>query len=76
MNPRVNNVKYEPPYKLQLTFNNGEVKEFDFANYLVYPAFCSKVKAYMGTVVWDEEIDFDPDTLYLESKSIATFPIK
>jgi hypothetical protein len=82
MNPRVNNVKYEPPYKLQLTFNNGEVKEFDFANYLVYPvyeklknpAFCSKVKAYMGTVVWDEEIDFDPDTLYLESKSIATIP--
>ena len=84
MNPRVNQVQYEHPYKLLLTFNNGEVKEFDFKKYLVYPvyknlsdpAYCSKVKACYGTAVWDEEIDFDPDTLYLESKEIEVIPAK
>ena len=78
MNPRVHDVKYKPPYKLLLTFTNGEIKEFDFVNYLNYPVyqklkdpvFCSTVKAFMGTVVWDEEIDFAPDTLYLESKPV------
>ena len=84
MNPRVNQVQYEHPYKLLLTFNNGEVKEFDFKNYLDYPVYkklsdpvyCNKVKACYGTAVWDEEIDFDPDTLYLESKAIEIIPAK
>jgi Protein of unknown function (DUF2442) len=75
MNPRVNDVYYKHPYKLMLTFNNGEIKEFDFANYLNYPVyeklknpvFCSTVKPFMGTAVWDDDIDFPPDTLYLES---------
>jgi hypothetical protein len=78
MNPRVNDVKYKHPYKLILTFNNGELKEFDFVNYLNYPVyeklknpfFCSTVKVFLGTVVWDDEIDFAPDTLYLESKPV------
>ncbi len=78
MNPRVNDVKYKHPYKLILTFNNGELREFDFFNYLKYPVyeklkdpiFCSTVKTFMGTAVWDEEIDFAPDTLYLESKPV------
>lgn len=79
MNPRVKEVVYQHPYKLILTFSNGEVKLFDFENYLQYPvysklkdpAFCSKVKSFQGTAVWDEEIDFDPDSLYLEEKTIA-----
>ena len=78
MNPRVKNVKYEDPYKLVITFCNDEIKLFDLHGYLQYPvynalldtAFCKKVKVYQGTVVWNDEIDFDPDTLYLESKSI------
>ena len=79
MNPRVKQLHYQHPHKLLLTFNNGEVKLFDFKKYLSYPvyeklnnpAYCVKVKAYQGTAVWDEEIDFDPDTLYLESEAIA-----
>ena len=62
-----------------LRHNNGEVKEFDFINYLNYPVyekvkdpfFCSKVKIFNGTAIWDEETDFDPDTLYLDSKILV-----
>lgn len=78
MNPRVSAVKYKPGYKLILTFTNNEVKEFDFKPYLTYAvyqplhdeAFCNKVKILNGTVVWNENIDFDPDTLYLESTPV------
>ncbi len=75
MNPRVTQVKYESRYKLVLTFSNSEVKQFDFSNYLAYPiytplrdeSFCRRAKVFNGTVAWNDEIDFDPDTLYLES---------
>ena len=78
MNPRVAEVKYKHPYKLTLTLNNGELKEFDFVSYLNYPVyeklknpiFCSTVKVFLGTAVWDDDIDFAPDTLYLESKPV------
>lgn len=80
MNPRVTKVKYESPYKLLLNFSNGEVKEFVFSSYLNYPvylalkdeSFCQKAKVFNGTVIFDEETDFDPDTLYLESKRLTT----
>lgn len=79
MNPRVTEVQYESPYKLILTFANQEVKEFDFSNYLGYSvynilkdeAYCRKARVLNGTVVWDEFVDFDPDTLYLESKPLV-----
>lgn len=78
MNPTISFVKYKSPYKLVLTFTNKEVKEFDFGGYLNYPvyrplrdeAFCNKARVFNGTVVWDENIDFDPDRLYLESKPV------
>lgn len=80
MNPRVNHVDYKSRYKLVLTFSNGEIKEFDFSGYLEYPVYalladeslCRKVKVMNGTVSWSEDIDFDPDRLYLESKSLKT----
>jgi len=80
MNPRVTNVKYEFPYKLILSFTNGELKEFNFSSYLNYPvyevlkdeAFCKKAKVFNGTVIFDDITDFDPDTLYLESKRLVT----
>lgn len=75
MNPRVSLVQYQSPHKLLLTFTNKEIKVFDFSGYLKYPiytilndeAFCKKVKVFNGTVIWDENTDFDPDTLYIES---------
>ena len=78
MNPRVKIVRYKKPYKLILTFTNKEVKEFDLSKYLTVPVyeilkdetFCKKARVFNGTVVWNESTDFDPDTLYLESKTL------
>ena len=80
MNPRVRAVEYKSKYKLIITFQNNEVKEFNLSPYLHYPvfellndeSFCSKAKVFNGTVIWDDVTDFDPDTLYLESKLLAT----
>jgi len=80
MNPRVTAVEYKSKYQLILTFENSEMKEFDLSPYLHYPvfeqlndeSFCNKAKVFNGTVVWDDSTDFDPDTLYLESKPLAT----
>jgi hypothetical protein len=79
MNFRVSSAYYQSPYKLVLTFTNKEVKEFDFRGYLKYPIYrslknenyCNKVKVFNGTVSWDDFTDFDPDTLYLESKPLV-----
>ncbi|MGN6195833.1 MAG: DUF2442 domain-containing protein [Ginsengibacter sp.] len=79
MNPRIETVIYKSPYKLILSFTNGENKMFDISPYLTFPiyhdlideSFCSKIKTSNGTVAWNDEIDFDPDTLYLESKPVA-----
>jgi hypothetical protein len=78
MNPRVSAVEYQSPYTLILTFKNREVKEFSFSNYINYPvyeklkdeSYCRKARVFNGTVIWDEFTDFDPDTLYLESKPL------
>ena len=75
MNPRAKEILYESPYNLIVTFTNGEVKKFDLHPYLNYPiyedlkneTYCRKAKVCNGTIVWDEEIDMDPDRLYLES---------
>jgi hypothetical protein len=75
MNPRAKDILYKSPYNLIVTFTNGEVKKFDLQPYLDYPvyedlkneAYCSKAKVCNGTIVWDDEIDLDPDRLYLES---------
>ncbi|MBA3674836.1 MAG: DUF2442 domain-containing protein [Chitinophagaceae bacterium] len=78
MNPRAKNVEYENPYKLIITFTNGEVKLFDLQPYLAYPVYeplknellCSNAAVKYGTIVWNDEIDIDPDRLYLESKTL------
>ena len=76
MNPRISTVTANDDYTLLLTFNNGEVRHFDMTPYLGYPsfeplrqiAFFKLVRAGHGTVTWPKEIDFDPDTLYLEGQ--------
>lgn len=75
MNPRVKQVQPLENSRLRLTFANGEQRVFNATPYLVYPvfkrlanpAFFSLGHAEHGTVVWPENIDFCPDTLYLES---------
>jgi hypothetical protein len=75
MNPRVTDVDYKNPYRLILSFENKEIREFDLSPYLNYPVFkpltdeslCSKPQVFNGTVKWNDVIDFDPDTLFIES---------
>ncbi|MDP1634345.1 MAG: DUF2442 domain-containing protein [Gallionellaceae bacterium] len=76
MNPRINSVAANDDYTLLLTFTNGEIRHFDMVPYLGYPAFeplreivfFKLARASHGTVTWPKEIDFDPDTLYIEGR--------
>ncbi|MFZ2968407.1 MAG: DUF2442 domain-containing protein [Sulfuricurvum sp.] len=63
---------YLNDYKLLLTFENGEKKEFDCALLLDKKPFhvfndtnyFKKAKVEYGTLVWPNEIDIAPETLY------------
>ena len=90
MNPRVKNALPLENFRLRLTFANGEQRIFNVSPYLAYPAFkrlgnpafFSLAHAEHGTVVWPDNIDFCPDTLYMESVEedqegyLAGFPEK
>lgn len=78
MNPRVKFVQPNKDFTLNLTFDNNERKTFDVKPYLEYGVFKElkdlslfySVKPFLGTVQWQNEQDFCPDTLYLESVNI------
>ena len=65
-------------FTLKVTFSNGETRIFDMAPYLEFGVFQElkdlqyffKAGAKFGTVVWSNEQDICPDTLYEESKPI------
>ncbi|MFI3156903.1 MAG: DUF2442 domain-containing protein [Methylococcaceae bacterium] len=73
MTPDVVQVKALSDYCLEAVFENGERRLFDMKPLLSYPAFSAlteqnlfmKAHAAYGTVVWNDEIDLSPDTLYL-----------
>lgn len=79
MNPRVKTVKPQSNFHLLLEFTNGELRIFDVSPYLERGIFKElkstemffSVKIVDGTVQWQNEADFCPDTLYLESKQIS-----
>jgi hypothetical protein len=79
MNPRVKAVSFQRPHFLILTFSNNERKRFSFEPYIRYlvdrklenEVFAEKVYCVNGTVAWDDMIDFDPDTLYLEAEPLT-----
>lgn len=72
------NVKPKDDYLLFLEFENGEKKEFDCKTLfdkkpfqaLQDKRFFKRAKVAFGTVVWSDEIDIAPETLYIESISI------
>lgn len=78
MNPRITAVTASDDHMLLLTFTNGETRCFNITPYLGYPAFeplrqisfFKLARAGHGTVTWPNEIDFDPDTLYLEGRPV------
>lgn len=75
LGPRVIEVVPNDNYELLLTFNNGEKRKFDAKQLLdmrVFAplnniAFFKSVKVEFGTVVWPQDIDYCPDTLYEQS---------
>ena len=76
MNPRVTEVVPTDDYKLMLTFTDGQCGIYDCTGLLDFGVFQElRDKAYFkqatvldGTVVWPQEQDICPDTLYLDSE--------
>ena len=76
INPRVQKVLPTNDFQLIITFTNGEEKVFDMKPYLDKGVFTALQDVALfttahtawGTVVWNEDIDMSPDTLYLYSK--------
>ena len=79
MNPRVVSVIPDEDYTVILTFTNGEVKRFDVKPYLDRGIFrelrdvsvFNSVRPVLGSIQWQGGQDFCPDTLYLDSVSLA-----
>ncbi len=82
MNPRVKAVVPRDDHKLGITFTNGEVGIFDCADLLSFGEFqelqdifyFKQARAEDGTVVWPHEQDICPDTLYEDSRKLASAP--
>lgn len=63
---------------LRIVFTSGEEKIFDVKPFLETGVFkslknvalFSTAHAEYGTVVWQNNVDLDPDRLYLESKPV------
>ena len=78
MNPRVKSVAPRDGYRLEITFTNGEIGIFDCNHLLSFgvfralrdSAYFRRVRAEHGTVVWPDEQDICPDTLYQDSEKL------
>ena len=76
--PRPTAVAAADDYTLRITFNNGEMRLLNVTPYLAYPAFEAlktiglfmQARVAHNTVVWNEEVDMAPESLYLESTPI------
>jgi hypothetical protein len=74
----IKQVKPLDNYKLLLTFENGEKRQFDMSPYLNLGIFQElqdeemfrTVKTNFDTIEWDNEADIDPEILYKESIKI------
>ena len=74
----VKNVEPVDNFNLILTFENGEKRKFDMNPFLNTGIFRDLQKIEMfktvhlsfDTIEWDNEADFDPETLYKLSEKI------
>ncbi len=79
LNPRVIHVIPTDDYCLQLIFSNGEKGVYDCTGLLSFGvfqelkalAYFKQVKVEEGTVIWPNQQDICPDTLYLDSEKIS-----
>jgi len=71
----IKTVKPIKNYNLLLTFDNGEIRQFDMKPYLNNGIFqelkdvemFNSVRVSFDTIEWDNEADFDPEILYSDS---------
>lgn len=78
MNPRVKEVYPLNNFELRLIFSNGEERIFDVKPYLETGVFKTlkqdnlfySVKPFLGSVIWSNNVDLCPDTLYMDSKKL------
>jgi hypothetical protein len=75
---KVTSAKANDDLTLDLEFGDGKIRRFDTKPYLDKGIFkqlrdveyFKKVRVSYGTVQWENEQDFAPETLYLESEVI------
>jgi hypothetical protein len=75
---RVTSAVANDDFTLDLEFGDGKIRRFDTKPYLDKGIFkqlrdveyFKKVSVAYGTVQWENEQDFAPETLYLESEVI------
>lgn len=75
----IKDVKALEGYKLLLTFENDEVREFDMTDYLDRGIFKElrdyrlfrQVKVSFDSIEWPNGADFDPELLYESSRALA-----
>ena len=72
----VTEATYSGKYQLDIRFADGSSGKVDFAKYLEEGTVLSKLKdlavfknfgVKYGTIVWGEDLDIAPETLYLEA---------
>lgn len=76
MNPEVTFVQSLDNFELLVQFATGERRRFDVKPLLDYPVYrrlrqegyFNRARVENGTVVWDEQCDLPPDSLYLQGK--------
>ena len=74
----IKNVKPIPDYNLILTFENGEIRQFDMNPLLDTGIFrelrdiakFNTVRISFDTIEWENEADLDPEILYKNSVAI------
>jgi len=84
LGPRVLSVMPMDEHKLFLTFDNGEKRIFDAKPLLTHGVFkrlkdkrfFDLVKVDHGTILWPQDIEYCPDTLYAESVDANVNPLK
>lgn len=70
--PEVTEVEVIGRYQLRLTFDDGLVREMDFTDDLwgetseplKDPDYFARVRVEDGTIIWPNEVDYDPVTLH------------
>ena len=77
MTPDVIQAQAMANYELVVAFADGQKRKFSMLPYLEYPAFSplkdiglfNQARVAHGTVIWTDEIDISPDTLYIAGEA-------